>query len=143
MKKPMRGEGRFQWNTGGWMGGLVGGTLWVLILGLVIVFAGSPLVGAALVVLYLATNIFGLYLWAGRARIRPYPALQALMAGMTVCAFAAVALVHFSDAYDLAGKGQKAGLATYWWLVFFPGMMVAFYLMERDGRKQNRARRKD
>ena len=66
------------WNAGGWFGSQLGGTAWLFVGGLVL---GSefPESAAVLVACGLASNLVGCLLWARRAQLDPYRALQALV----------------------------------------------------------------
>ena len=69
----------FQWNTGGWFGAQLGGTLWILLLAVLLV---SKDVWLALTVFaaFLLPNVVGTLLWRARGRIAAYPAIQILLA---------------------------------------------------------------
>ena len=84
-----RGDGAFQWNVGGWFGGQVGATLWLIGLGVLLLVQGR-LVGAGVLALGLAPNALGGLLWSRRARVSPYPAIQALVGASGLCALAAM-----------------------------------------------------
>ena len=72
--------GRFasHWNAGGWFGSQLGGTAWLFVAALV-VGSASPESAAVLVACGLASNLVGCLLWARRAQLDPYRALQALV----------------------------------------------------------------
>lgn len=134
--KPMLGPGRFQWNTGGWVGGQIGGTCWLLPMAWVL-FSGGDLSGGVILVLcFLAPNILGTLLWTRRASIPPYPAIQALLLGVAVAAYTAFFILFRSDA--LSREAAAAPLApTFLPLLLFPGLMLMFHVIEKAAR-QNR-----
>jgi hypothetical protein len=67
------------WHASGWFGSQLGGTAWLFIGSLVVGFE-SPQSAAVLLGCALASNLAGCLLWAQRARLDPYRALQALVA---------------------------------------------------------------
>lgn len=132
-----RGEGAFQWNFGGWFGSQVGSTLWLVILGFVMI-AQSKSGGTALVVFGLAANLIGIALWRRRRTLSPYPAIQILIA---VCGLAALFAMLVISA---SGQSQAStGLPTPWFLLVYPGLMLAFHFQERAARRANAQRSPD
>jgi hypothetical protein len=65
------------WHAGGWFGSQLGGTAWLFIGALVVVFE-SPASAAVLLGCGLASNLVGFVLWSQRTRLNPYRALQIL-----------------------------------------------------------------
>ncbi len=138
MKTPIRGSGAFQWNVGGWFGGQVGSTLWLLILGVLLCFRGHVVAGLVALGCFAAANLFGTVLWTLRHRVAPFPAIECLLG--VIFLFTIVALV----AMDVLGVMQEidprmasSAWGLYWVLAVFPGLMLMMYLMERANRKKD------
>ena len=74
------GRGQFQWNRGGWFGSIAGATIWLMLLGCLLMAHGR-MVGVAALVLGLLPNGIGLFLWQRRNTMAPYPALQVVLGG--------------------------------------------------------------
>lgn len=132
-KRPMAGPGAFQWNRGGWFGGLMGSTAW-LVVGAAVMASRSPIVASIWVACFAASNAFGFRLWACRDRIRPYPAIQALLVAIGAAgllAFAALDVLGPREAPELVGAPREGYLA----MLIVPGLMAQFALMERSSRK--------
>ncbi len=125
-----RGTGRFQWNRGGWFGGQIGATLWLVLLGCLSMAQGR-LAGAAVLALGLLPNLVGLLLWRRRHRLPPYPAVQLLFATAGISALVSM-LVLLHSGVSLSSLQLPSGL---WFLGIYPGLMLVFYLQERAGRK--------
>ncbi len=123
-------EGRFQWNRGGWFGGQLGGTLWLLLLGGLLLAQGHP-VGALVVVLGLFANAVGCLLWRARRRWAPYPALQLLIAVCGLCAAAALGAVYVAGRTVPGWSFPQAAYA----LAVYPALMAMFSLQERSARR--------
>jgi hypothetical protein len=124
------GTGRFHWNRGGWFGGQVGATLWLVLLGCLLMAQGRK-VGAVVLVLGLVPNFVGLALWRHRHRLSPYPALQLLIATAGISA-----LVSMVVLWRLTGPVSSLQLpSSLWFLLLYPGLMLVFHLQERAARK--------
>ena len=121
----MPGPGRFQWNTGGWFGGQIGGTAWMAVLGTGLIEIDR--VTAALVLgLALLANAVGFALWLGRYRVPPFWAMEALIG---FCGLAGLGVVWL---YTRSGIEVTTSAApTYWFLLLYPALMLLFWVWER------------
>jgi hypothetical protein len=128
-RRAERAGGAFQWSRGGWFGGQLGATLWLVLLGVALLARSQP-VGIVLVVLGLVPNAVGLALWRRRDTLPPYPAVQILLA---VCGVSAgLALLGVA----LAGlPPSSAGPPSAWLLLMYPGLMAFLHLRERAARR--------
>jgi hypothetical protein len=124
----------FHWNLGGWLGAQLGSTLWLFLLAFVTMGkdagAGLALFGAGL-----AANGVGFLLWTSRARLRPYVALQLLIAAIGASTLAAFLVLDAKGL--LAGLDPRiASTRTYYGLLaIYPGLMLLFALRERAARR--------
>jgi hypothetical protein len=138
MSSNASGAGAFQWNAGGWFGSQVGGTLWMLV-GAAVLLPRAP--AAALVWLgsFTAANALGLALWARRDRLRPYPALQLLLAALAVLSAGNMIVADLAGQLpSLAGGGgqwSNPRAAAYGALLVFPALMLLFWLKERSAAR--------
>ena len=134
MQEPKESPDAFQWNKSGWFGALLGGTCWLLIMAGLI--AGEdPLTGGAILLCWAAAILYGLWLWRRRAALRPYPAIQKLLAVEGLCALVAVASVHLRDAMQyLPEHSQVPMWMMYGALLIFPALLAKFHLQERAAR---------
>ena len=133
LKQAKRGTGTFQWNAGGWFGGQIGGTAWMLLAGVLVLAQGS-LLGLLILVCFLIPNVVGVVLWRLRDRLSPYPAVQALVVVMGVCSV--LTLVAFDVSGRLAEYSPGSSASVYWILMVFPTTMLMFHLQNRSGRKK-------
>lgn len=122
---PVPGTGHFHWSAGSWFGSLLGCTLWML------VAAGAELarrreVPWLLLAAYAASVALGVLLWRRRAQLAPYPAIQLLLAGL--CVTSGVALLALRTAWAYEGPSLA-------YLAIFPGMLLAFGLLESRARR--------
>lgn len=124
-------QSSFAWNAGGWFGSQFGCTLWLLILGLVLlrmdaVAAWSCLVGFAIL------NAWGFYLWGARARLSAYAGVQRFL----LLASLLIALVVFVvNARGVSEPPHPGALVStylpYWVIAVAPALMVVFLFRER------------
>ncbi len=120
--------GAFSWNAGGWFGAQIGATAWILLLGVLLIL-DAPRLGALVIAFSLAPNVLGIILWRMRDRIRPYPAVQLLVAASA--AFALAAFVSLDVAGRISALRAGSGWSVYWALLVYPGVMVMFHLQNR------------
>lgn len=125
-----RGSGQFQWNRGGWFGSQIGATLWLGLLGGLLLAQGQ-LVGAVALVLGFLANVVGVLLWRRRRTLSPYSALQILIGISGVSAAISLAAI------SMAGSSQRAFQTSqsFWFLLVFPAVMLMFHLQERAARR--------
>lgn len=147
-KDPRPGPGQFQWNAGGWFGGQLGCTLWILV-GAATLVLESPGVAAWWALCFAAANAVGLAMWRRRDRLRPFPAIQGLIAACGLAGLLAVAALHaFGPDSAKLGVSWRDGrlvreavpggslLSIYAILLLgVPAMMAWFAVMERAGRR--------
>jgi hypothetical protein len=134
-QRSVRAGGGFRWNAGAWFGAQIGSTLWLVVLGTALSFYGDSSAGTAIIALAVAANGIGLILWEHRDRIRPYPAVQTLIAVAGCSAFVAFALLDGTSAWGLACTQAGGGRPPYAVLLIFPAMMVLFALQEHAARR--------
>ncbi|QDV34516.1 hypothetical protein [Tautonia plasticadhaerens] len=134
--QPREGTGPFRWDRGGWFGGLLGSTAW-LVVGAAFMASRAPAVSAAWLACFAAANGVGIWLWARRDRVRPFPAIQAMMLSVGLAGLAAF------SALDVLAPGQDFGpVGTprqgYAAMLIVPLLMAQFALLESLGRRQGR-----
>ena len=135
-KRPLAGDGQFQWNTGGWFGGQVGSTLWIVLLGGVAAVR-NVWVGLLICLCGVLPNLLGLYLWNRRDRIKPYAAIQILLGCVGVLSLAAVLLFHLGGLV-LQDSGGVSITTAFWYLLLYPLLMLCFFWQEMSSRKRKR-----
>jgi len=111
----------FRWNAGGWFGGQIGGTLWLGLLGTLILEA-DPLAGLAALAGFAVMNAFGWALWIRRGLLDPYVSLQVFLA---LCALATTLVFLFLRTRPAA---VSYGGLPGWVLLVFPLIMLTLHL---------------
>jgi hypothetical protein len=129
MKTPKEGSGKFQWNTGGWFGAQIGSTLWLLLLGMILLNK-NVIIGSIILLFFILPNMMGWIIWNERHRIEPYPAIQALLGMIGFSSLFAVIILDLSGYITKLEPGMRdSPKQAYWYLLIFPVLMIAFHLM--------------
>ena len=127
------GPGRFQWNTGGWFGSLVGGTTF-LVVGAVSFASSHPLLAAIWLSCFVIAASSGTYLWGRRTSLLPYPAIQLLLLLCGICsAVAIVAALYLAP--NLLPAVRLTLTKSLLLLLLFPAMMLVFHILESNARR--------
>lgn len=135
MNQARESRSSLQWNAGGWLGAQVGGTLWMLILGCVLMFQGEG-AGSALLAAGIAGNLVGAWLWSRRHRMRLHFATQMLFAACG--AFAVLALLVLAR-WGAPGVLQEWRLSPALLLVY-PAVMLLVFSLDRGRALEARSR---
>lgn len=123
------------WNAGGWFGGQLGATIWVLIAGILTVIRDLT-TGLLVLGLFLIPNVIGLALWICR-KLTCYASTQVLIAVSGICGLETVYLLNRANAWIQMQTGSQVSAHSTYWIIglVFGGLMVMFYL--RFGRGGN------
>jgi hypothetical protein len=124
----------FRWKAGVWFGPQLGGTLWLLLLGLVLL-PKDALAAAVVLACFAGANIVGLSLWCRRRGSSAYPAIQWMIAA---CGAASLIALAFLDTRP--DSIEFAPAIPYWVLLIFPGVMLMLWLQRRPGARRSASR---
>ena len=139
-KEPLPGLGCFQWNRGGWFGSQLGGTAWMLV-GAVVLVPHAPEVAGVWLAGVAVANAIGSWMWWRRDRLRPYPALRALLLVCGVDGLMALVALHVLR----PGLRITRPLGIYladeprsilWLLVLVVSLMTWFHVREWSAQKE-------
>jgi len=127
------------WNAGGWFGGQIGATLWILVAGILTAVRDLP-TGIVVVLLFVTPNAIGLTLWASR-KLSCYASTQIMMGVSGVCGLATVYILERANVYSqIQTGGQVSAYSSYWVIgLVFAGLMLMFYLRFGRDRKEPEA----
>jgi ABC-type phosphate transport system permease subunit len=136
---PVPNPGRFRWNRGGWFGSQLGGTAWMLV-GAVVLVPHAPEVAGVWLACFAVANAIGSGMWWHRDRLRPYPALQALLLVCGVAGLVALVALHVLRFGLRITRPLGISLADeprliLWLVVLVIGLMTWFHLRERGAKK--------
>ena len=135
MGEPKAALSAFSWNVGSWFGAQLGCTLWMLILGLLLL-TQSPLTAWTALAGFTILNVWGLYLWRCRSTLAAYAGLQRLLLAVAIV-FAVLTLVpNQTGATQVPVAGVHVSTYLPHWVVLTPlALMLMFYLQERAVRR--------
>ncbi|GBF26869.1 hypothetical protein MnTg04_00015 [bacterium MnTg04] len=124
MEKP----NQMQWNLGGWIGGQLGGTVWMLVAGL-LSFSVDPAAAVKVIALFALANLVGVLLWRRRGGLSPYTGIQILLPVLGVFGLTAVFVLDRADIYETIQIGAAiSARATYIVIVVtVAALMLMFY----------------
>jgi len=130
-KKSSIKGGAFKWNKSGWLGLQIGGTSWLLLLGILLLFHNDIIAGISIIMCFFLLNAIGTSLWLRRGKIAPYHAVQifcALLGGLSVLT---IMLVDWAGYFPPEATGSDYAK----WLLIIPAVMVLFHFQERSSKK--------
>lgn len=126
----------FSWNAGGWFGTQFGCTLWLLILGVVLISRGS-LLGWACIASFVVLNVWGSYLWRHREQLGAYTGLQRFLFPASLIIAVIVVVVNRGGVSEPPAPGALVSTyLPYWVIVFAPALMLLFYVLERNAKRR-------
>ncbi len=128
---------RLEWNLGGWFGGQLGGTLWILVAAVLSAVRDLE-TGALVLVTFLIPNIIGTILWRRRDRLSCYIAIQMLLPLVGVFSLLAVYILDSSNQWlAIQSGGSVSAMSTYGLIILVVALlMLVFYF--RFGRNWNK-----
>ena len=120
------------WNAGGWFGGQIGATVWMLVAG-VLAAVRDLRTGMVVVLLFVIPNVVGLVLWVSR-KLSCYASTQILIGVSGVCGLATVYVLERANAWMQIQTGGQVSAHSGSWIIglVFGGLMLMFYF--RFGR---------
>ncbi|MCU7810732.1 MAG: hypothetical protein KZQ77_05780 [Candidatus Thiodiazotropha sp. (ex Notomyrtea botanica)] len=124
------------WNAGGWFGGQVGATVWMLVAAVLTAIRDLSM-GMVVFLLFAVPNIIGLMLWLSR-KLSCYASTQIIIGISGVCGLATVYVLERANAWmQMQTGGQVSAQSSYWIIgLVFGGLMLMFYLrFGRDGNE--------
>jgi len=133
----MAESNQMQWNLGGWLGGQLGGSVWMLVAGL-LSFSENPTAATTVIVLFVLANFIGTMLWRRRERLSPYAAIQMLLPVLGVFGLVAVFVLNRAGVYEtIQIGGTISARVTYAAIVLIvAALMLIFYF--RFGRRSEK-----
>ena len=109
----------------------MGCTLWLLILGTVLLSKDSLAAWACLGG-FAGLNAWGLYLWRRRAQLSAYAGLQGFLAAASVTIAFVVVVVNGRGVSEPLTQGALVSTyLPYWAVALAPALMLLFFLRER------------
>ena len=131
----MSESNQMRWNLAGWLGAQVGGTVWVLVAGILSLWPDVT-TGVAVIALFVLANVIGMAIWRRRENLSAYAGIQILLPIVGVVGLAAVYLLERSGIYEsIQVGGTVSARSTYSIIILVvPALMLMFYF--KFGRKR-------
>jgi len=122
-----------EWNAGGWFGGQLGGTAWILVAAALTIGQDTS-TGLILLIIFLVPNIVGYLLWRTQ-KLSCYISIQILFSLIGVFGLLAIYILEHRHQWIEIQTGSSISAASAYYMVIFITaiLMVVFYL--RFGRK--------
>lgn len=133
MTKAITGNGRYQWNSGAWFGGSLGGIAWMAIAALFLLANNQPSVALTPAIGFAIGLTASVALWNWRAHIAPFRALM-IQLGLLALVMPIV-LITISTKSNSSTLDVMNWPKSYWSLgvssMIVPGLMLWFVILER------------
>ncbi len=126
--------GGFHWNAGGWFGSQFGMTAWILVT-VIVLYPVDIKIAAIVLLLFVAPNAIGGWLWMRRAQLSPYKAVQVLVLIAGTSSIGVVYVVASSGNWPVIQQygGSMSARSTYLLiLTLIVGLMLLFYYLNRQ-----------
>jgi O-antigen/teichoic acid export membrane protein len=123
------------WHAGGWFGSQLGGTAWLFVAALVVA-SESPQSAVVLLGCGAASNLVGCLLWAQRARLDPYRALQILVVVIVLAGAFATRWLELRGEFDLLDPRVRPRIM---YLLLFVLLLVLLAVFESKRRAASKA----
>jgi hypothetical protein len=131
----MTESNQMQWNIGGWLGAQVGGTVWILVAGILSLWVD---VNTAMIViaLFVLANVIGMAIWRRRDKLSAYAGIQILLPIVGAVGLGTVYMLDRSNIYEsMQVGGTVSARSTYGLIILVvAALMLMFYF--QFGRKR-------
>ncbi len=123
------------WNVGGWFGGQLGATVWMLVAGMLTAIRDFP-IGMFVVLLFAIPNVIGIVLWLSR-KFSCYVSTQLIIGVSGVCGLVTVYALENANAWMQMQTGAQVSAQSSYWIIglVYGGLILMFYV--RYGRVRN------
>jgi len=128
---------RLSWNRGGWLGGQVGGSCWMLVAGLLSIPANLD-AAIAVLGLFALANFLGWLVCRRRESLSPYKGLQMLIPILGATGIAAVYVLDSAGIYESiqVGASVTASETIAVLIGVVVVLMIMFWWQDRQHKKQ-------
>ena len=127
------------WNIGGWFGGQIGATVWMLVAGILTAVRDFQ-TGMFVVLLFAIPNIIGLILWLSH-KFSCYLSTQLLIGVSGLCGLVAVYVLDKANVWMEIQSGEQISAQSTYWIIglVYVGLMLMFYFRFGLARKGPKA----
>jgi hypothetical protein len=131
----MTESNQMQWNLGGWLGAQLGSTVWILVAGILSLWADIT-TAVVVIGLFVLANVIGMVIWRRRDRLSAYAGIQILLPIVGAVGLAATYVLERSNIFEsIQVGGTVSARSTYGIIILVVGaLMLMFYF--QFGRKR-------
>ena len=124
----MSESNQIRWNLGGWPGAQLGGTLWILVAGILSLWVDVT-TAVAVIGMFVVANMIGMGIWRRREKLSAYAGIQILLPLIGAVGLAAVYALERSGIYEsIQVGGTVSARSTYGIIILVvPALMLMFY----------------
>ncbi len=124
----MSESNQIRWNLGGWLGAQLGGTLWILVAGILSLWVDVT-TAVAVIGMFVVANMIGMGIWRRREKLSAYAGIQILLPIVGAVGLAAVYALERSGIYEsIQVGGTVSARSTYGIIILVvPALMLMFY----------------
>jgi len=124
----MTESNQMQWNIGGWLGAQLGGTIWILVAGILSLWVDVT-TAIIIIALFVLANVIGMAIWRRRDRLSAYAGVQILLPIVGAVGLATVYILERSNIYEsIQVGGTVSARSTYGIIVLVIAvLMLVFY----------------
>ncbi len=124
----MSESNQIRWNLGGWLGAQLGGTLWILVAGILSLWVDVT-TAVAVIGMFVVANMIGMGIWRRREKLSAYAGIQILLPIIGAVGLAAVYALERSGIYEsIQVGGTVSARSTYGIIILVvPALMLMFY----------------
>ncbi len=131
----MTESNQMQWNIGGWLGAQLGGTIWILVAGILSLWVDVT-TAIIIIALFVLANVIGMAIWRRRDKLSAYTGVQILLPIVGAVGLATVYVLESSNIFEsIQVGGTVSARSTYGLIVLVIAvLMLVFYF--QFGRKR-------
>lgn len=131
----MTESNQMQWNIGGWLGAQLGGTIWILVAGILSLWVDVT-TAIIIIALFVLANVIGMAIWRRRDRLSAYAGVQILLPIVGAVGLATVYVLERSNIYESIQVGGTVSARSTYGIIFLviAVLMLVFYF--QFGRKR-------
>lgn len=130
----MTESNQMRWNIGGWLGAQVGGTVWILVAGILSLWID---VNTAMIVigLFVIANVVGMLIWRRRDKMSAYAGIQTLIPIVGAAGLATVYMLERSNIYEAIQVGGTVSARSTYGIIILVVAVLTLTFYFQFGRK--------
>ena len=130
----MTESNQMRWHIGGWLGAQAGGTVWILVAGILSLWID---VNTAMIVigLFVIANVVGMLIWRRRDKMSAYAGIQTLIPIVGAAGLATVYMLERSNIYEAIQVGGTVSARSTYGIIILVVAVLTLTFYFQFGRK--------